>query len=99
MILSNTPGWTRIAIVISASWIVIILGYTLFEYFISDAFGYLNYDLYFLAWKQPAHSNYIALTLNNSTFWPTMFIPIAAIWTGIYALVPAIAWIKRGFKS
>ena len=92
-------GWSRIMIVVTVAWLLILTGFTAYEHQSSnyycrfDGFGKVCQH-FFWEWIYLAPSKF-EFTLRIGRLLLLALIPIAALWF----CFGAIAWIKAGFKA
>jgi hypothetical protein len=103
--LDKFNGWIRAALVFSVVWMICVAGLLLYERFVtigSNTQGpwmlFRDYkDLVFYHVQISGES--FSFWLLRQRFWTTLLLPPVIVWAIAGGLVPAIRWVRNGFRT
>lgn len=95
--------WGRLAVVLSMAWLLMVGGWTGYEYFTTGPWDYYakNEGLVFFGWGKNLLSDKesLGLVFRSQRFWSMLLLPIVMIWAIVLLLIPAVRWVWRGFHT
>ena len=98
-------GWIRAALVFSVVWMICVVGLLLYERLVAiglDSQGpwmlYRDYKWLVFHHVQIGTESF-SFWLLQERFWTTLLFPPFIVWAIAGGLVPAIRWVRNGFRT
>jgi len=102
--MTKRNGWVRAALVFSVVWVLCVVGLMAYERFITIGSAIGPWNLYrdyssLVFHDVNVSAEKFSFWLREQRFWSTLLLPPILAWIFAVGLVPALRWVRDGFRT